>query len=326
MHTQHGLQGTYACSMRLTLNRLLGGNFAAVLCCGLLGCNAPEARSCSGVALERPVITPESRAFLQENLRVAEIEAHATPESEDAAIWVGRRLGYLGRHRDAIVCYTEAIDRLGATPKLLRHRGHRYITVREFDHAVDDLARAWSLAASHADEVEPDGIQTPAGPRSTLKGNIAYHRALAEFCVGDFDNARTHWQDAIAVATNDDSRLAATYWLAITAFELGDAKGALAALESITTSMDVRENQTYLQLALLLKSARDADTLLAAESAFGIGVDRATLGFGKAMHARHILKDDRESERLLEETASLSEWAAFGVIASDAMLVRERKR
>ena len=314
---------TYSSAMRDALNPLFVGSFAISLCCGLFGCTAPQARSCLGAPLDRPTMAPEKRARLEADLRAAEIAAQQAPESEDAAIWVGRRLSYLGRYQDAIACYTEAIAQFGATAKLLRHRGHRYITVREFDRAREDLANAWLLAAAQLDAVEPDGIPTAAGPRSTLKGNIAYHRALAEFCLGDFESARIHWRDAIDVATNDDSRVAALYWLAVTECERGSATDALAALDLITPSMDVQENQTYLQLALLLKGTRDANALLATDSALGIGVDRATLGFGKAMHARYILKDERQSQRFLEETAGLAEWAAFGVIASDAMLARE---
>ncbi|MSR41936.1 MAG: tetratricopeptide repeat protein [Phycisphaerales bacterium] len=290
------------------------------LCC--TACTTPEARTCTGQPLQRPTLAPEKQAKLEANLEAARVEARTAPTSEDAAIWVGRRLAYLGRYQEAIAWYTISLEQFGSTPKLLRHRGHRFITVREFERAIADLSHAWEHSIPREDEIEPDGIPTAAGPRSTLKGNIAYHRALAEFCLGDLESARLHWQDAIDLATNDDSLVAACYWLAVTEFERGNSDGARAVLARITQGMDVQENQSYLRLTQLLKGALALHALAPTQSAIGIDVDRATLVFGKAMHARHVLHDEAGAKAILESAASLPEWAAFGVIACESVLAR----
>ena len=41
--------------------------------------------------------------------------------------------------RDAIDVYSRGIARHPGEPRLYRHRGHRYITVRDFDRAIDLL-------------------------------------------------------------------------------------------------------------------------------------------------------------------------------------------
>ncbi|MFM7134716.1 MAG: hypothetical protein ACKO0W_10405, partial [Planctomycetota bacterium] len=265
-------------------------------------------------------MTAEKEARLERDLAEARAAAAANPGDEDAAIWVGRRLGYLGRYREAIAWYTEAIERFGATPKLLRHRGHRLITVREFAAAEADLATAWALVEGTPDSLEPDGIVTPAGPRSTLHGNIAYHLGLARFCGGRLDAAADAWRDAIRVATNDDSLVSATYWLAVTEFERGRPELARLALEPVRPDLDVRDNATYLSLALALRGSLDPSSLAPRDSDLGVAFDRATLGFGLAMHARHVARDETRAQQLLTETVRLPEWSAFGVIAAESVV------
>lgn len=285
-------------------------------------CAAPEARSLDGRPLRPPALDAAKETRLERDLAEARADAAARPDDEDAAIWVGRRLGYLGRYREAIAWYSSSIARFGATPKLLRHRGHRFITVREFDAAEADLSTAWALVAGTPDSIEPDGIVTPAGPRSTLQGNIAYHLGLARFCAGRLDAAAEAWRDAIRVATNDDSLVSATYWLAVTEFEAGRPDRARASLAPIRADMDVRENATYLSLALALKGAVAAESLAPRDTELGIGIDRATLGFGLAMHARHVAHDEPRARQLLTETTRLPEWSAFGVIAAESVAAR----
>jgi tetratricopeptide (TPR) repeat protein len=58
------------------------------------------------------------------------------------AIWLGRRLAYLGRYRDAIDALTKGIAKHPTEARLYRHRGHRHITIRKFALAIADGDRA----------------------------------------------------------------------------------------------------------------------------------------------------------------------------------------
>ena len=59
----------------------------------------------------------------------------------DALIWVGRRTAYLGRYREAIGIFSDGIARHPADARMYRHRGHRYLTVREIDQAIADFEK-----------------------------------------------------------------------------------------------------------------------------------------------------------------------------------------
>ena len=301
--------------------------FVALACFALPPSCAPtEARSLDGRALTAPQLGKEKRARLEVDLADARARMDSQPDSVDAAVWVGRRLAYLGQYREAIEWYTMAIARFGPDPALLRHRGHRFVTVRAFAQAEQDLSRAMALCAGKPDEIEVDGIPTAGGPRTTLQGNIAYHLALAQFCQGKLDSAAASWRKALELATNDDADVSARYWLAVTEFERGDADMARAVLAPLREAppMDVRENRSYHRLALALRGDIAIDSLKPSDGPLGLGVDRATLGFGRAMHARHIARDEALARETLRETSRLEEWPAFGVIAAEATLARAK--
>ena len=75
-------------------------------------------------------------------------------------------------------------------PRMYRHRGHRYITTRQFDRAIADFEKAATLIKGTPDEIEPDGAPNPTGkPRSSLHFNIWYHLGLAHYLKGDYQKA-----------------------------------------------------------------------------------------------------------------------------------------
>src|SRR5690606_17176018 len=60
----------------------------------------------------------------------------------DRYIYAGRLLNYLDKPDKAVAMFTEGLAASPDEPRLLRHRGHRYITVRRYRDAVTDLKRA----------------------------------------------------------------------------------------------------------------------------------------------------------------------------------------
>ncbi len=139
----------------------------------------PEAVSLAGVPLYPPEPIPNREQLLRDLQQVQSLANTTTPE---AIIWMGRRQAYLWRYRDAIETFTKGIARYPNDARMYRHRGHRYITTRQFDSARKDLEKAASLIRGRADEVEPDGAPNPSGqPRSTLQFNIWYHLGLTHF-------------------------------------------------------------------------------------------------------------------------------------------------
>lgn len=275
-------------------------------------------RSLDGRPLFPPEIPDAARARMEQQLSAARDELARSPGDRDAAIWVGRRLGYLGLYREAVGVYTAALQRHPDDPYLLRHRGHRNISLRRLDAAIDDLSRAAARCRTEADTTEPDGIPTPGRPpHSSLHFNVHYHLGLALFLAGEFAAAERAWLDCLAVCDDDESRVAVCHWLWTVRVRLGDPAGADAVAGTIRRDMDVVENTSYHRLCLLYAGGVERSELEAGEGSSG-----AALAFGLAHH-EWVRGDRRRGEQELRALATAPGWAAFGVIAAEAEAARQ---
>lgn len=285
----------------------------------------PEATSLLGKPLVSPEPSAERKAAMEKDLAEARAELEKNPGSSDAAIWVGRRTAYLGRYRDAIQIFSEAIAKHPSDARLYRHRGHRYITVREFDKAIDDLSKAASLVRDKADEVEPDGQPNAKNiPTSTLQTNIYYHLGLARYLKGEFAAAANAYHRCMALSKNADMRVATAHWQYMTLRRLKRDAEAAKVLESITADMPVIENASYHKLLMMYTGATDADALL--EASKKESLDAVTIGYGVANWHLYNGRADR-AKAILSEIVSqyeTAQWAGFGYIASEADLARLR--
>src|SRR5687767_4689590 len=90
---------------------------------------ATEATSLLGTPLLPPPPPAAFRERQEALLAEAQTQLAADPDDLDAWIWVGRRLAYLARYREAIAHYSRAMERFTTAPELYRHRGHRYLSV-----------------------------------------------------------------------------------------------------------------------------------------------------------------------------------------------------
>ena len=113
-----------------------------------------EATSLAGKPLYRPAQVPNA-AKLEADLAQARKHLAANPDDPDALIWVGRREGYLWRYQDSLATFTQGIERYPDNPRFYRHRGHRYLTLRQFDKAQADFERGADLMLKIPDEIEP---------------------------------------------------------------------------------------------------------------------------------------------------------------------------
>ena len=280
-----------------------------------------EVRSLDGEPLYPLPLTADVQARLKENLAEAQAAYERNPDEPDAAIWVGRRLAYLGRYQDAIAAFTDAIDAHPASAKLYRHRGYRYISTRHFDDAIADLARAAELIEGVPDEVEPDGAPNERNiPTSTSHTNIWYHLGLAYYLTGNLEKARDAFRECLAFSKNPDMLVATSHWLYMTLRRLGEDDAATAILEPIEDGMDIIENGAYYRLLLMYKDLIPPELILERAAADG-GVQLPTSAYGVANW--HLYNGRREVGLvLLNRIAAGDQWAAFGYIAAEADLHR----
>ena len=284
----------------------------------------PEAVSLLGQPLYPPELPLETRQRLETQLDSARRAYERNPDDADALIWYGRRTAYLGRYHDAIGIFTEGIRRHPRDARMYRHRGHRWITVRRFDQAVRDLERAARLVRGRPDEPEPDGVPNARGvPLSTLQGNVAYHLGLAHYLRGDFLRAAWGFREALRLARNDDSRVAAADWLYMSLRRLGRDDDARAVLETVRPEMDVVDNASYLRRLRMYRGELPPDSLLDPEGKGAL--DLATQGYG--VGSWYLAQGRRdEAEEIFWRVTAAENWAPFGYIAAEAELRRILRR
>lgn len=282
----------------------------------------PQARSLiDGHQLRWPPIPPGQRAKYETQLAEAQAAFDANPNSETNIIWLGRRLAYLGRIEEAIAVYTAGLETHPRSPRILRHRGHRYITVRNFDGAYDDLLLAAQLLQEEVivDELEADGQPNAQNqPTSTLHGNIYYHLALAAYLKGDFAQAASIWGGALnSLPMSDDMRVAFMYWRFNALLRLGNTVSARDEIAELSPDLPVIENFAYKNLLLHARGLMSEAQLM--EGVEPRSIDEATLCYGLAVQALGGGELVR-ARALLTRSVATGQWPSFGATAAEVDL------
>ena len=267
--------------------------------------------------LGRPLLAAAPSAQALENLEIARADYRKDPDNADNIIWLGRRIAYTGDYRKAIKVFTQGIKKHPQDARMYRHRGHRYISLRQFDLAIADFERAVKLIEGTDNSVEPDGMPNALNiPISTLHGNIWYHLGLAYYLEHDWENALRAYNTAYAVGDNDDNKVSTTHWRYMILRRMGREQDAEKVLEPITAGMNVIENQSYHQLCLFYKGELSYADIMG-ENADSPG--GSAVGYGVANWLFYTGETSR-AVAMLEQLAANDGWSAFGVIAAEADL------
>ena len=281
--------------------------------------------------LGQPLLTPEIPArrkqVMERQLEEARTNFNADPDSIDNIIWLGRRLAYLYRYNDAIEVYTEGLRKKPDSYRLLRHRGHRYISIRKFTDAINDLERAAFLIRDlDSLMTEPDGQPNRQNiPLSNTQFNIWYHLGLANYLQGDLDKAISAYKKCLEVSVNNDLYVATADWLYMTYRKTGNEEAAQALIDPVTRNMDIIENESYHKRILMYKGEILPEKLLNLDETRDPtrDIDLVTQGYGVANW--YLYNGDVQTARdILERIIATSSWSAFGYIAAEVDLVNLR--
>jgi len=281
-----------------------------------------EALAFTSYPLKRIEFPESTKARLDSNLQIAKENFRENPV-EDNYIWYGRRLAYMMRYTDAMEIFTLGLKNNPNSYRLLRHRGHRFITIRYLQLAINDLKRASELIQGTDDQIEPDGAPNKFNiPLSTDHFNIWYHLGLAYYLDGNFEDAAKAYKECMKVSNNNDLLVATTDWYYMTLRRMGKTEEAEALLEPITEDMEILENASYHKRLMFYKGFYEPNDLLSVDSLtenkemtlitqrYGVGnwylyngrIEEAKYNFDNAVLAKN--------------------WAAFGYIASEAEISR----
>jgi hypothetical protein len=198
---------------------------------------------------------------------------------------------------------------------MYRHRGHRYLTVREIDRALADLEKAESLIAGQPDPIEPDGQPNARNiPTGTLHSNVYYHLALGYYLKGDFGHPAEVWARARDAVQNADNVVAASYWIYLSLRPAGKPADAAAVLQPITADLEVIENGEFHQLLQMFKGERTPEAVLASA-----GADSGGSAVRYGVSAWYLVNGQRsEAESLWASILEDPDWPSFGHLAAEA--------
>ena len=238
-------------------------------------------------------------------ITAAEKKLAAEPQNVELIIALGRAQAAVWRYQDAIATYTRGTALAPNNALLYRHRGHRYISTRQFDKAIADMEKAAKLKTDDFD--------------------IWYHLALAYYLKGKFDQAARAYESCKAVAEkagNDDSIIAVSDWLYMTYRRMGKTAEAAKVLDRITPQMQVKENKSYFDRLLFYKGLKKEEELVNVEKATDLEI--ATVGYG--LGNWHLYNGNRaKAEAYFRRIVVGKYWPAFGFIAAETELARWKK-
>lgn len=252
----------------------------------------------------------------------------------DRYVLAARLKSFLGHPEESELLLTEGLERDPNNAVLLRQRGHRRITLRNFEGALEDFAAAVKAIDGTADEHEyyqrdvvPDLVNIILGRedlvrdqhlpvnedtnaatagmyKSTLQGSIWYHLGVARYLTGDFEGAFEAFGRSADLAVDDDAVTATFDWRYMSLRRAGrtaDADALLAALDTSSLTVTAGED-FYFRRLRLYKGEATADEVVKqladsplALATQGYGVGNWFLYNGDAAAAKTVFESVVES-------------------------------
>jgi tetratricopeptide (TPR) repeat protein len=199
--------------------------------------------------------------------------------------------------REAIATFTRGIVIAPNDPALYRWRGHRYLSVREFDLAMDDL--------SHGARLD-----------STIYG-IWYHMGIVRFAKGDFAGAADAFKRAQPRAPDGSELAGATDWLWMSLSRAGRGTEAKAMLGRRPDSLPA--TNAYAARLKLYRDEIGPDAVFTPADTADVQVATLSFGIGNWYLVRG---DTAKAKSWFERSIKSGGWPGFGFIISEVELRR----
>lgn len=271
-----------------------------------------EGISFRGDPLFRNPVAPERLAELESQITPLEARTSLT---EDEYITLGRLYIAANRYRDAVDLYTRGIEEHPDSFKLRRHRGHRYINLRELDRAIVDLRKAVELIGDeHADQLEYDASGTPT---ATYEHWVWYHIGLYHYLNEEWDEAARAYGKCVATSTTNTTLVGAIDWQYNALMKGGRMADAEAALDNVPTNIDTNREHPYFKRVMVYKGEIDPSEVIDIEKPAGewTGFD-ITAGYGIGNWYR-FNGDAETAVRIHEKILQTPYWNAWAYVVAD---------
>ena len=205
--------------------------------------------------------------------------------------------------REAIATLTRGLEVAPNDVMLLRWRGHRYISVREFAKSRADLTRGFALDSTNY--------------------GILYHFGVLNFVEGDFTGAAEMFTRSQPRAPDGGERAGSTDWLWMSLSRAGRSAEAAAMLARRPDSLPTPPNYAYITRLKLYRGELTPATLFSPADTADVQV--ATLSFGLG-NWYMVQGDTVKAKAAFARSVASGGWPGFGFIASEAELRRMEKK
>ncbi len=234
--------------------------------------------------------------------------------SEDDYIEIGRQYVSTNRYRLAVANYTEGLKKYPESFKLLRNRGHRYITLRELDKAIADLEKAEKLIRNQPDVWEYDAAGKPV---ATYQHQIWYHMGVYNYLTKNYAEAASAFEHALAATKETKNMVGASDWLYNCYMRSGQEKKAEELLKPFTATYDTDRDHPYFRRIMLYKGLIKPEDLMDENiEADKMTVLDITKMYGLAnWYAYHGNKE--KANTLYWKILSTKNWEGFAYAASE---------
>jgi TfoX/Sxy family transcriptional regulator of competence genes len=229
----------------------------------------------------------------------AESALGADPRNVERILQLGLAQSGARQFREAIQTFTRGLAIAPNDPVLYRWRGHRYLSVRELDRAMDDLTRGSRLDSTNY--------------------GIWYHLGIVRYARGDFAGAADAFARAQPRAPDAPERAGATDWLWMSLSRAGRAAEAQAMLDRRPDSMPAAN--AYAQRLRLYRGQTAPDDVITAADTGDVAVATLSYGIGNWYLVRG---DTTRARGWFERSIRSGGWPAFGFIMSEIELRRLR--
>ena len=243
-------------------------------------------------------------------IKAARAAAAADPKNIARLIDLGVAESGARQFREAIATFTRGLEIEPNNALLLRWRGHRYLSVRDFDRASADLMRGAALDPS-------------------LYG-LWYHLGVIQFVRGDFSSAAASFAKAQLIAPDAGELAGSTDWLWMSLSRAGRSVEAREMLDRRPDSKPTSAGapppalpatNAYARRLQLYRGEIGPDAVVTPGDTDEVQV--ATLAYGVGNW--YLVRGDKtQARRWFERSIQSGGWPAFGFIASEAELRRLR--
>ena len=227
---------------------------------------------------------------------------NADPRNVQRIIALGVAQSGARQFREAIETFTRGLAIAPNEPMLYRWRGHRYLSVREFDKSMADLTRGYQLDSTNY--------------------GVLYHLGVLRYLKGDFNEAAALFGMSQPRAPDGGERAGSTDWLWMSLSRAGRAAEATAMLATRPDSLPTPPGYAYVSRLRMYRGELSPNALFSPADTADVQV--ATLNYG--LGSWYLVHGDTaKATAAFERAVASGGWPGFGFMVSEAELLRLRR-